>query len=330
MITELHLSKTATYDTDGIKIKDLKKINFIYGSNGSGKTTITKFIHDPTAEGYGDCVITWSQSPIRQLVYNKDFRDRNFSKESIDGIFTLGQATKEEIDHIEELKIKRKSVQEDGATKRRTLEGMITQQKEREEDFKEAVWTGIYKKYEINFKEAFRGYLSKESFKVKLLQEYAGNKGRLLTLEKLQAFAQTILGERPASLSLITFPAYGQLTTIEIRKSWQRKIIGKADVDIAGLIQTLNMNDWVNQGRSYLQASNACPFCQQDTITPDFRKKLEAYFDTTFTAETREIKDLGNQYFQLGENLLNIFYGIESNEKTNPASKLNLELFISC
>lgn len=327
MITELHLSKTATYDTDGIKIKDLKKINFIYGSNGSGKTTITKFIHDPAAESYGDCAITWALSPVRQLVYNKDFRDRNFSKESIDGVFTLGQATKEEIDHIDELKIKRKSMQDDGATKKKTLEGMITQQKERDEDFKEAVWTGIYKKHEDNFKEAFRGYLSKEAFKTKLLQEHANNKGRLLTLAKLQGFAQTILGERPATLSMITVPGYGQLNTIEAQKIWQKKVIGKADVDIAALIQALNMNDWVNQGRGYLQANSTCPFCQQDTITSDFRKNLDAYFDTTFTDEIEQVKNFGNQYLQLCENLLNIFYGIESIEKTNPASKLNLELF---
>jgi len=39
--------------------------------------------------------------PINGTSYNKNFRDKNFGKDSIDGIFTLGNATKEDIELIE-------------------------------------------------------------------------------------------------------------------------------------------------------------------------------------------------------------------------------------
>ena len=39
---------------------------------------------------------------LKSLVYNKEFRDRNFGKGTIAGVFTLGQATTEEAKIIEE------------------------------------------------------------------------------------------------------------------------------------------------------------------------------------------------------------------------------------
>ncbi|EGR4189604.1 hypothetical protein DLR60_05155 [Vibrio tarriae] len=39
MIRSLKLADVATYDTTGVHLSNLKKINFIYGANGCGKTT---------------------------------------------------------------------------------------------------------------------------------------------------------------------------------------------------------------------------------------------------------------------------------------------------
>lgn len=119
MINAIQLKKIATYDATGIEIKALKKINFFYGSNGSGKTTVTKYLFDPNAAAYANCRITWaSGQPVKLLVYNKDFRDRNLSSGSIDGVFTLGEATKEEAEKIEELKNKRRLIKEEGTAKK--------------------------------------------------------------------------------------------------------------------------------------------------------------------------------------------------------------------
>nr|WP_084407110.1 AAA family ATPase [Pedobacter panaciterrae] len=328
MINYLHIKNIATYNSTGVELNDLKKINFVYGANGSGKTTLTKYIFDPAAILFKDCAIGWHQNiPMAPLVYNKDFRDRNFGKGSIDGVFTLGEATKEETENIEKLKNKRKEVREDGATKKKTLDGMVLDQTGRDEDFKEEVWSGIYKKYEGDFKEAFRGHLTKDGFKAKLLEEHQNNKGRLLTLEKLKEYGKTILGERPVSLNKLSEFDVESLSPIETDKLWAKKIIGKADVDIAGLIQSLNMNDWVNQGRSYIQESEVCPFCQQMTITDSFKRQLNDYFDKAFLEDITALNANSENYLRLADNLINLLTGIEASEKTNPNSKLNLNLY---
>jgi wobble nucleotide-excising tRNase len=328
MINFLQLKNVATYDGTGIELKDLKKINFIYGANGSGKTTLTKYIFDSNHEQFKDCKIGWIQDIIvTPLIYNKDFRDRNFGKGTIDGVFTLGEATKEQIENIEKRKKKRKEVSDDGATKKKTLDGMITAQNERDEDFKKEIWSSIYKKYETDFKEAFRGYLKMDSFKAKLLDEYQNNKGRKLTLEKLKEYAKTILGDRPNTLENITEFLTDEIEVIESDKLWKKKIIGKTDVDIAGLIQSLNMNDWVNQGRNYMQKDETCPFCQEKTLTPAFKKQLDDYFDKAFIADINSVARNAERYTQLTENTINLLTNIESSQKANENSKLNLELF---
>lgn len=44
MIKNIHMKKCAPYDENGSSLRDCKKINFIYGANGSGKSTISNFL----------------------------------------------------------------------------------------------------------------------------------------------------------------------------------------------------------------------------------------------------------------------------------------------
>ena len=45
MIQKFTIKNIATYNKTGVEFANLRKINFIYGSNGCGKTTISNFWH---------------------------------------------------------------------------------------------------------------------------------------------------------------------------------------------------------------------------------------------------------------------------------------------
>ena len=106
MIKSIKIRNIATFDETGIEIPEFKKVNFFYGANGSGKTTVSNFIYDPANERFPDCQIEWQNGiELKSLVYNKEFRDRNFGKGTIAGVFTLGQTTKEEAELIEEKRV---------------------------------------------------------------------------------------------------------------------------------------------------------------------------------------------------------------------------------
>lgn len=324
MIENITIKDIATYDNTGIQVSDLKKVNFIYGANGCGKTTISNFLFNNSDEKFSNCSLAWqSETPINTLVYNKEFRERNFGKGKLSGVFTLGEATAEQVkaivDKTEELKV----LKADGIKKRETQASQIQKKETLENDFKETTWTKVYKKYEPTFKEAFTGTLQKESFKNKLLQEFGTNTAKLETLANLKEKAKTIFGEVPETIAPINPIDFERIIEIENNEIWKKIIVGKADVDIAKLIQKLNINDWVNQGRDYLQEDETCPFCQEKTITLDFKNQLESFFDETYLSDIKSIKELKQEYNSLTQNLINELNSTETNQKDFKNSKLN-------
>ena len=50
MIKSIKMKNCATYSEEGISIENCQKVNFIYGANGSGKSTISKFLYNQNNE----------------------------------------------------------------------------------------------------------------------------------------------------------------------------------------------------------------------------------------------------------------------------------------
>ena len=327
MIKSIIIKDVACYDSTGIQITDLKKVNFIYGTNGCGKTTISNFLHNTSDPKFISCSCDWKNGQeINTLTYNKDFRTRNFGKGKLNGVFTLGEATTEQIRVIEEKTEQLKVLKEEGTKKRQTQKEQKLKLEQLEFDFKETSWTKVYKKYETVFKEAFTGSLQKESFKKKLLQEFSSNTTQLETLDILKGKAKTIFGEQPQRIDLINPISFERVLEIEENAIWGKIIVGKADVDIAKLIQKLNINDWVNQGREYIQ-NGTCPFCQQRTITDDFKTQIENFFDETYLSDIKLLKSLKQEYNDLTQNIINQLNIIEKNQKAFRNRKLDVDKF---
>jgi len=328
MLETITLKKVATYNEIGVQICDLRKINFMYGANGSGKTTISKLVDKPSDLKFDSCSLVWRGGlPLRALVYNKEFREANFGKGKIGGVFTLGQATKEEIEAIQKMQTELEEIKEKGFKKKEALDILTNTKLDFENEYKENAWIDIYKEYEDDFKEAFKGVMQKEPFKARILNEYHTNKVSLNTYDELKEKAETIFGEVPITKQLISEIDFKRILEIETDKIWNKKIIGKTDVEIAVLIQKLSLNDWVNEGRNYLQEDETCPFCQQKTITESFKKQLEDYFDESFTNDTKLVKGHTEEYNRLASNLINILQQIENTQKQDLETKLNTETF---
>lgn len=329
MIQKIVLRNTASFDATGIEIDNLKKINFIYGANGCGKTTISNVIASP--ESYPDCSMTWASDREEDiLVYNKAFREKNFGENNIPGVFTLGEATKEQIEELEQKKEILRELNQQGFQKRTSIEKKKQELEELQNSFRENCWNHIKKKYENQFKEAFVGYMgSKISFADKVLSSFINlSNVSNTTYENLVLRSNTLFGKMPLLMQPLP-----QLTEIEdINKLeedaiWTKKIIGKADVDIAPLIERLGISDWVSHGKSFLSPNTeTCPFCQKQTIDKKFREDLEAYFNETFISDCKRLKNISNQYHVIKNNISNILTSIIEKEKISP-TKVNVELF---
>lgn len=330
MIESITIKNVATFDNAGVVIDNLKKVNLIYGANGSGKTTISNLLDSSASFEDKGCSVSWKNDlPLKVVSYNRLFREKHFNKGKIPGVFTLGSATKEQLDKIETLKSELAKIKEDGIQKKTTIEKQIEDKTNLDNQFSEDCWINIYKKNEQQFKDAFRGSInSKKFFTDKIVLEYKNNSHPLRTRDELSEKAKTIFGATPQLMDEISSIEYTRLSEIEDDKIWQKKIIGKQDLEIAKLIQRLNINDWVNQGQQFIEDdSDVCPFCQKTTIDKEFRYQIESYFDETFVSDTKLIKALHDEYIIESSNISNILQNIEKKEIENKNTKLNLQLF---
>ncbi len=330
MLESLSIRNVANYDATGISIQNLGFINFIYGVNGSGKTTISKYLDDTQKTLFEHCSHSFKDNQaINTLVYNKDFRENNFGKNDIAGVFTLGQATTEEMQIINENRLKLQELTTDGNTKNSTVNNLNTKLSELNNEYKDTFWENIYKKHTKNFSDAFARYKQKESFKQNLITHYKNNTSELVDYEELIKKSNTIFGEEPQTIPLLQELSYKEIINLEEQPVWGQPIIGKSDVQIAELMQKLNLTDWVNHGRNFIHENNTCPFCQKETIDDDFRKQIEDFFDEKFTSNIELVNTLKKEYQRLCSNVTNILLQIEENESSNKSTKLNLTLFSS-
>lgn len=302
MIESISISNTATYGTTPVIMDGLSKINFIFGANGTGKTTISRIIADESK--YPSCRITWKgNAKIKTMVYNRDFVERNFVQlPELPGVFTLGEQQADILKNIETTKrdIDNLSKSIEGLT--RTLQGSDGNGGRRADltnlykELQDKCWN-IKKKYEVVFKKAFEGYIkSSQKFSEKVLFEFDKNKSQLLSFDELKNKAESIFTLTPEIEQKIADIDATNLLKYELNPILKKHVIGKDDVDIAAMIKKLNNSDWVNAGRRYYDVNNGiCPFCQQKT-TESFAKSLSEYFDETYIQDIQAINDMLSGY----------------------------------
>ncbi|RKV09089.1 AAA family ATPase [Helicobacter pylori] len=333
-ISQISLKKVATFDENGASFKDLNSINFIYGANGSGKTTTSSFLKNLAENGiedkFANSKIAWyNNESLKIEVYNKQFKEEQLRNSQVKGIFTLGKKTNENLEKIE---IKKESINKENEKKIKNEASLqvLTQKKEKEEkDFADRCWEKLYKKNEEDFKETLEGFKRKEKFKEKILKEFENdkyNQSEIVGLEKLKEKIEIVFGENQTELALLECNLT-DFDSIENHSIWEQKVVGSGDVAIADLIKKLSNEDWVAWGREYIKENSICPFCQKETITEEFKKQLESYFDTNYQESTETIKKMKEDYTNKTDEVLERLDEIVETEQKNQQTKLNTEIF---
>ncbi|WP_367749948.1 ATP-binding protein [Helicobacter pylori] len=333
-ISQISLKKVATFDENGASFKDLNSINFIYGANGSGKTTTSSFLKNLAENGiedkFANSKIAWyNNESLKIEVYNKQFKEEQLRNSQVKGIFTLGKKTNENLEKIE---IKKESINKENEKKIKNEASLqvLTQKKEKEEkDFADRCWEKLYKKNEEDFKETLEGFKRKEKFKEKILEEFENdkyNQSEIVGLEKLKEKIGIVFGENQTELALLECNLT-DFDFIENHSIWEQKIVGSGDAAIADLIKRLSNEDWVAWGREYIKDNSICPFCQKETITEEFKKQLESYFDTSYQESIETIKEMKEDYTNKTDEVLERLDEIVETEQKNQQTKLNTEIF---
>lgn len=333
MITSLNIKNIATYDTvDGVQINDLKRVNFFFGFNGSGKSTIGKYLNSLSIDAnsqssdFNQCSqVGYDKTQHQILTFNEVFIEQNFVNSSdLKGVFSLNQTNaiidqqiNDEEDNIKEYK---KQIEKYKAK----IEAIDIDKGKKQTNLLNHCW---------NQRKTFDSFT-----KVRLI--HSGSSSNHLTEVKrlLQNPLETIptitdLTERYQSLyekelkeiqKSVDAKVYWELRKLEekINTLLQEVIVGNEDVNISGLIQTLNSRNWVEQGLDYIESSDrTCPFCQQETIDAELREQFSKFFDETYKEKIAELERLKALYREKANVFISNISQIQN--EFNPQNKVS-------
>jgi wobble nucleotide-excising tRNase len=302
MIKSLTINGQVAFGNSPTILSDLLKINFVFGANATGKTTISRIIANESQ--YPTCIVEWEAGlKLEPLVYNRDFIERNFGRDAeLKGVFTLGEHNKATLEAIEKAKQEIDAIQLQTKTNRITLEGLdgrsgLKSDLESEEaKFVEECWS-LKLRHDEKLKGAFehlRG--SKKTFKDRVLHEEKNNNSVLRKLTELEKKAESAFAENKVAIAELQIPSFSGLLASESDRILTKVVVGSSDVDIAAMIDKLGNSDWVKAGRVYFDKNdNVCPFCQQSTPV-SLKSSLERYFDETFQNDIDAISRVLNEY----------------------------------
>ena len=306
MIEKIEIKNTATYINE--VLDNLSKVNFVYGNNGSGKTTISRIIREESK--FPTSNIKWKDNTrLETLVYNSDFVEENFQpSQEIKGIFTLG---KEESDTQKRINEEKKFI-DDTQKKIDELTNALSENNDKTET---QIATSKNKFWKIKQKfdnekspliSAITGARGKvDTFFDRVLKENETNKAELKTKAELEENAKQCYESSVEPITPISNISYSEIEIIESNKILDKPIVGKEDLDISSLITSLKNSDWVKTGMNYIPFSNnKCPFCQQ-TLPSNFEEQLNNYFDKTYEEDKNKVIKLQNDYSNATNNYIN-------------------------
>lgn len=336
MINEICIKSCTPYDELGVNISNCKKVNFIYGANGSGKTTISEYLrtYETNSDRYKLCQIKWESNKKNQIyVYNRKFRENNFRNEvGIPGVFTLGEDSIEDIDAIKKLKEELREKEEKYNNTKESIEKKNNEKEELEKKFKEVAWKQILKRNENDFSNAFEGFRgNKNKFIEELKTRINDPNGELNERKNLIERSSVLFKRKPVSVgNLYEIPENLLKNVIKISEDsiWNQVIFGSGDVEIAKLIKKLHNSSWVNKGMDYIEEnSSVCPFCQKNTVDENFRNELNNFFNNEYEEKLDYMKLKKKELFNNVDLILNgLRNNLEMTESCNIA-ELNMNTY---
>jgi len=296
MINNIKIKNVATYSSETETLLTPSIVNFIYGNNGAGKTTITRIMENSSE--YPQSSLSWDNDiEYHKLVYNRDFVKNNFNEETkLRGIYTLGEESEEIYKKIEELTLLKKTMQADIVSQKEQINIYQNELKELKKETVDLFWENYKKKLCEPILELYRGNInSKENFFDKCIKLLY--KENTMSYESIIEEYNILYKQSLVEQDLIENIDINEISKLINSNILTTQIVENNNITLFQLINDLKNSSWVEEGLKYLNDShNKCPFCQ-NKLTTEFVEDIYKLYDQKY-------KNLKNEFYDIKEKII--------------------------
>ena len=295
MLTEIKLNGFASFKHEAC-LKTDKPVNFVYGLNGTGKSSLTRYLAHPDDPKYALCSMTPVIDPDKEeiLVYNQDYIHDNFvERDHQNGIFTLSKQNKKAYDAIQKatqdlgkLDEQEKAIDEEQKNSDIRFAASETQAREKVWELKSKYYGGD--RVLDYCLEGVKGSKAALFNKVKDTQVKPEEKLRPIEVLKQDLIQLTAMEGQ-------SYPLIPELPVLPIMAEdvqlLKKVIVGNQHSTISAVMDEFANAIWVRTGIQYIDKDgHRCPFCHQETITEDYLKELQSYFDESYERDIHALQ----------------------------------------
>ena len=273
-------------------------VNFFFGNNGAGKSTIAKAIKNGAGVTYAPGRTAADYLP---LVYNQDFIDENFrSYRNMKGVFTLNAKNAEiqkQIDETTEERTRVKKLLTEATDKRRNT---ATAKDKLHRVFLKECW-----ERGRTIREEFPGTMDKKGKSDPFVREILKHAPANIDIEKLRRLYESAYSEtakRYQRFNTIADPTV--MDTVDGCDILGKSIVNSADTELAGFLREIGATEWMRQGHDAYShnANGRCPYCGGE-LPADFEQTFIASFDNRYQDNLRLLGEFLVRYKKTANDL---------------------------
>lgn len=283
MINKVDLGSKPCFDNDAALL-DMKAVNYVFGPNGSGKTTISEYLancslNDPKivwSNGVAQTIKVYNRSSIRSAFTNADGEEA--------GVFLLGKDSQENENEILKFESEEKKIE----NKLKSFKDTLRKKREELEEKKEKLSNDIWEKRK-GIPEILRNRMlgmksSKRVVMKEVFKHFDGcSDSSALDFAVLSERAKTVFDNDAETQTTIPTPPILNCDENGLKEILIAPIASRTSSPLSKLIEQLGSSDWVRQGLGYLNNSDEseclCPFCQQKVSKELIKTLLDLYDD---------------------------------------------------
>ena len=276
-------------------------INFLYGKNGTGKTTISRCLKDGTA------ITAWNpdsdRDDVRLYVYDEDFiQDNVQSYGNIPGVFTITKQNaeaKRAVDDITKQIADIKSTTNDLVQQSKTIS---ERNNDAEKEYVNLLWENTKELRKNQYsKVKYPGSMTNLASEMEaVLQKEAGKETENIKPEEIDSLYKAAYMTDPDQ-GTQTLPLYAtlDLSSIPVSSLIEKRIVGLSDTPFADFVKKLGSLDWIGVGHKQFhdKAEGLCPYCRQK-LPDDFEEQLTACYDEEYKKEIQALDSFISEYGQ--------------------------------